>query len=392
MDKAFKIIYGTTPATREQLDAIEEIVVEQEIGRAWEARIKIAVCIGEDGSWDGENDPAYAEFARVRIEVVIDKGAFVPLIDGTIQHQEPDYNAVPGSSVKTLVVRDDTIKLHREAASETFPPGQSDSEVASSLLGAAELGGSVDVDETEGSPDPDSVVSRHGTRMQLLREITTRNPGFHAYVLPGETAGTSDGCFKKLPETPDLGLPPMFLTGPDQNISAFRIQVNSARAATVEGAHLSMRNKTVTQVSVGHADTKPTTGENATSGTATSVRRRRLPPGIGDHTDLQEAATGAAQESAFTLRAEGSVIPACYGAVLSPYRMVFVSVSNSRYSTNYVIYKVVHTLGISEYTQQFTMIGNAVSPEESLSAAAPAAAAAIAGSAAVSFNIQVDIF
>jgi hypothetical protein len=72
--------------------------------------------------------------------------------------------------------------------------------------------------------------------------------------------------------------------------------------------------------------------------------------------------------------------------------MVFASVSNSRYSANYVIYKVVHTIGISEYTQQFTLIGNAASPEESASASAPAAAAAVAGAAAVSFNIQVDIF
>src|SRR5688572_20466799 len=114
MDKAFKVTYGTIPASSDKLDAIEEIVVEQEIGKAWEARIKIAVCIGENGAWDGENDPAYRAGARVRIEAQIGEGGFVPLIDGEIQQMAPDYNAVPGSSVKTLVVHDDSKKLHRE--------------------------------------------------------------------------------------------------------------------------------------------------------------------------------------------------------------------------------------------------------------------------------------
>jgi hypothetical protein len=90
MIKEFKVYYGTTPATQEQLDAIEEIVVEQEIGRAWEARIKIPIQISEDGSWAGEDDPAYAEFARVRVEARIGEGDFIPLIDGRIVDAHPD--------------------------------------------------------------------------------------------------------------------------------------------------------------------------------------------------------------------------------------------------------------------------------------------------------------
>ena len=393
MDKAFKVIYGTTPATAKQLDAIEEIIVDQEIGKAWEARIKIAVCISEDGVWEGETDAAYVAGARVRIETQIGDGDFVPLIDGEIQRHEPDYNAVPGSSVRTLVVHDDTQKLHKEAGSDSYP-GKTDSEIVKSIFDKAALGNPPVIDPiTSARPDTNAVINRQGTLMEMLRSIAARYQNYHAYVLPGPTAGTSIGCFKKLPENPDSGLLAMFLTGSDQNISGFNIQENAARATKVVGSHLSMSDKKVTTVTAGPADTKPPTGESSTSDASAVFRTRRLPPGIGDHTGLQEAATGAANESAFTLRGEGSVIPTCYGAVLSPYKMVFASVSNSRYSTNYVIYKVVHTIGISEYTQQFTVIGNAVLPEESPSASAPAAAAAaVAGAAAVSFNIQVDIF
>lgn len=71
--------------------------------------------------------------------------------------------------------------------------------------------------------------------------------------------------------------------------------------------------------------------------------------------------------------------------------MIRANVSNSRYSAKYVIFKVTHTLGISEYTQSFSLRGNAVTPETSANALSPAAAVAI-GAAAVSFNIQADIF
>ena len=96
--------------------------------------------------------------------------------------------------------------------------------------------------------------------------------------------------------------------------------------------------------------------------------------------------------SGFTLTADGSVLPLRYTGILRPYLMVPVRLSDTRYSANYVIFKVVHTLGLSDYTQSFTMRGNAVSAATSASAGLPAPSAAVAGAAAVSFNIQVDIF
>jgi hypothetical protein len=391
MIKEFKVYYGGTPATQEQLDAIEEIVVEQEIGRVWEARIKIPICIGEDGSWDGEDDPNYAEHARVRVEARIGEGDFIPLIDGRITDQDPGLSAYPGSSTLTLTVQDDTTLLHREASSESFP-GDSDSEIARSIFNSAELGGEIDVEDTGTPADPNAVVQRRGTPMQLLRSIMSRHRDFYAYVLPGAEPGTSDCFLKRLPESPDPALPDLVLTGPESNISGFNIRRMSNRASAHEGASLNMDDMSVTTASSSSADVVPPEGEGATPVGESDIRIRRLPPGIGDQTDLQEVADGAALDSSFTVRAEGAVLPLCYGAILSPYRMVPARVSNSRYSGNYVIFKVTHTLGLSEYTQSFTVRGNAVSPQTSPSASVPAAAAGVAGAASVSFNIQVDIF
>jgi hypothetical protein len=53
-----------------------------------------------------------------------------------------------------------------------------------------------------------------------------------------------------------------------------------------------------------------------------------------------------------------------------------------------VIQKVVHTLGVSEYTQSFTMLGNVVSASDASDISAPRAAASLA----TVFNVQMDIF
>ncbi len=388
MTKEFKVYYGGTPATQEQLDAIEEIVVEQEIGRAWEARISIPIQIAEDGSWSGEDDPAYAEFARVRVEARIGDGDFIPLIDGRIVDQDPGMSANPGNSKLTLTIHDDTTLLHREAGSESFPPGQSDSDIAQSLLSRAALGGRVEVDPTGAPTDPDSVVQRHGTPMQLLRALMSRHRDFYAYVLPGSAPGTSDCFFKKLPDDLDTSLPDLILTGADRNISDFNIQRMTNRAARYQGASLNMSDKSVADSASDSSSAPPPEGEASTAAAETDVRVRRLPAGTGDRTDVSEGAEGAAVNSSFTVRAEGSVLPLCYGAILSPYRRLRARVSNSRHSTTYVIFKVTHTLGISEYTQSFSVRGNAVSPAASVSASIPSASAAIAAA----FNVQVDIF
>lgn len=388
MATEFKVFYGGTPATRAQLDAIEEIVVEQEIGRVWEARITIPICLAEDGSWQGENDAAYTEFARVRVEARIGSGDFVPLIDGRITDLDPGMSAEPGQSMLTLTVRDDTTLLHREAAAESFA-GQSDSAIARSVFGAAALGGAVNVDDTGAPTDPDAIVQRQGTPMQLLRSIMRRHRDMYAYVLPGSSPGTSDCCFKRLPTSPDSALPELVLTGPNRNINDFNLRRMSDRAAEFEGASLNMSDLTVTSGSSSSSDAAPSEGEGATSAGESDRRTRRLPPGIGDHAEVSEVADAAALDASFTIGAEGSVMPHRFTAILTPYRMVSARLSNSRYSANYVIFQVTHTLGVSEYTQRFSVRGNSVSPETSPGASLPSASA-LAG--AVGFNTQRGIF
>jgi hypothetical protein len=391
MIKEYRVYYNGIPATKAQLDEIEEIIVEQEVGRVWEAKIKIPVCVTEDGVWHGEDDPARQEFSRVRVEARIDAGEWAPLIDGRIVGKDDARSPAPGQSSVTLVVHDDSALLHREAGAESFV-GQTDSEIAQSIFESAELGGATDIDETPAHPDSNAVINQHGTKMQILRSIASRYGNYFAYVLPGETAGASIGCFKKLPVTPDPTLPALTLLGDRRNLAEFNVRENANSASTIEGATLSFSDKSVATGSSSYRDATLIEAESTTGAPETETRRRRLPPGHNDLTDPQTAAEGAAGMSGFTLTADGSVLPLRYTGILRPYLMVPVRLSDTRYSANYVIFKVVHTLGLSDYTQSFTMRGNAVSAATSASAGLPAPSAAVAGAAAVSFNIQVDIF
>lgn len=384
MTKEFKVFYDGTAATREQLDEIEEIVVEQEVGRVWEARIKIPVCVSDTGTWEGEEDPNRVEFKRVRVEARIGTGDFIPLIDGRVIGQDAQRSQAPGSSFITLIVHDDSALLHREAESVSFS-GQSDSEVAATIFESAALGGTPDVDATPAPPDPNAVLNQHGTKMQMLRSLAARYQNYYAYVLPGKKPGASIGCFKKLPNVPDEKMPPLYMFGEKRNLAEFNVRQNSQSASEIEGASLSFSDKGVATAKKSYRDATLLGDEVATNAPAGDVKKKRLPPGHNDLTDIEGAAAGEADASGYTLKADGSVLPLRYTGILVPYKVVPVRLSDSRYSGNYLIFKVTHTLGRSEYTQSFNMRGNAVSPPKAAGPSVPAP------SASMSINVQFGV-
>lgn len=383
----YKIYFDNQPAAKDVLDRIDEIVVEQQINMMWEARLKVPVCVDEKGKWESEDLPWLKEFTRVRVAIRVGDGDFVPLIEGRIKEPEQNMNPTPGNSIVTVVVRDDTWLLHTASDEvESYPTG-TDSDIASQIFQEV-LGTSPQVDPTSAQPDnPAQFNMRRGSKMQFLRVLARRHENYYAYVLPGENPGESIGCFKKLPEETD-GLPALYLLGEDRNMRDIRFRNNGSAPSKVTASALSLRDKQVTSHTASYNDETPPKGETATQATGENLTTRRLPPGRSDTVSLESAVSGAAQTSAYSIEATGSTLPLCYSGVLTPYRMVPVRVSDSRYSTDYVIFKVTHTLTRSHYTQSFTLRGKAVSEKKGASATSPAASA----SASVSFNIQVSIF
>ena len=46
---AFRMFFGDRAATTEELARVEEILVEQEMRMAWEARIRMVLCLDDQG-------------------------------------------------------------------------------------------------------------------------------------------------------------------------------------------------------------------------------------------------------------------------------------------------------------------------------------------------------
>jgi phage protein D len=380
----YKMFIDGSSATQEQLDKIDEITVDQAVDRAWEARIKIPVCVNNDGSWDGEREPWMTPFTAIRIEVNAGNGRFVPLIEGPVVGYDSERSAIPGKSVITVVVHDDSALLNRETAVDVRS-ATSDSDIATQIFQAAHL--TANVDPTPAQPDSitDAAVQR-STPMRYLRSLARRNQDWHAYVLPGSTAGASIGCFKKFPTETD-GLPDMILLGKDRNIHSFNVNNRSQNPATVEAATLSVDHGTVMSGSSSFRDAT-LMGDQPPDQNNSRPATTQLPPGQSDRVDPNEAARGAAAVSGLSLEATGSVEPFCYPAALSPYRCVAVKISDSAYSTVYLITQCTHTLTRSVYTQSFSVKGNAVSAPSGGGATAPQPSAGLS----VTFNIQGSIF
>ncbi|QZZ18787.1 hypothetical protein J5X98_15120 [Leptothermofonsia sichuanensis E412] len=385
----YRLFFNNTPATRDQLDKVEEITVEQEIDIIWEARLQIPICTDAQGRWSQQDERFLREFSRVRIEVQVGNGAFVPLIDGPIVGFENQMSGQPGQSIKVVRVNDDGVYLGRE--DQTVPhENRQDHQIAEQLLREVEQIASVEVDTT---PAPTSslppFVMQQGTTGHLLQMLARRHPDFHAYVLPGNSPGASIGCFKAFPERPD-GLPDLVLLGGDRNIDSFSPQYNAQSPVLTSTAALSLTDRSVTE-SEADPDRIALLGQNPAFPRDAPPATQRLRPRYGDRVDIAQATQASTTQSSFAYRATGRVLGECYTGVLRPYRVITVRSSDQLLSGDYQIIQVTHTLTRSNYAQTFTLRRNARSepPAANNNAGLPGA---IAASATVSFNVQGSIF
>jgi hypothetical protein len=383
----YKVFIGGESATQEQLDKIEEITVKQIVDGAWEARIRVPVCVNPEGKWEGENEAWMRSFTQIRIEVNPGGASFVPLIDGPVVGFESERSALPGKSVVTIIVHDDSAKLNRRATVDV-QVGQKDSDLARRIFDDAGFPGPHQIDETPAQPNQTTDASvQRGTPMNFLRDLLQRNRNWHAYVLPGRDPGQTIGCFRKFPEERDDDLPDMVLLGDGRNIETFNVNSNAQTPCSVVGATLSISHDQV-QTSTSRFSDATLMGDSSPDAEQGDQAECLLPPGQSDRVDLETAARNARDASTFSLEASGSTVPFCYAAVLSPYRWVLVKISNSQYSGRYLIHQVTHTLTRSIYTQTFQMKGNAITAGESNTADTPQPSASFS----FSFNVQVSIF
>jgi len=358
----YTVFFDSKQADQALLDKVDEVKVVQEVDKAWEARLKIPVCVNNDGKWEGEEETWMRPYNRVRVEVKIGEAQPVALIDGPVVGFEGERSTHPGKSIVTIVVHDDTSFLNREDELVFYQTG-TDSDIARQIFSkATDIKGPIQVDPVPAQPDnPSSVVVQRGTKIQILRSLAGRHRKWHAYVLPGSEPGLSVRAFKKFPEKTD-GLPTLFLLGPERNLVSFNPVNHHSEPRDVTASTLMIKNKNIVTKTAKYSDVT-LIGAEAANKENKKTATYRLPPGQNDSVDLDSAVQGEVDRASYSVVATGSVIPFCYNGVLTPFRAVDVVISDNPYSSTYVITRVVHNLTRSVYTQDFTMISNSTSAE-----------------------------
>lgn len=364
-DQKFRMYFGKRPATEEELSHIEEITVDQAMDMAWQATIKVFLCLDEKGNWSHLEDGFLNSFERVRVELQLGSASWVPLIDGPIVGRHADMDSQPGRSNITLTVHDDSVLLNREEAVEEST-NQRDSAIAEDLFGKVPEIADTDVEQTPERTDAVPPTSmRRGTAMQQLRDLARRHE-FHAFVLPGENPGESIGCFLPDPASSD-GLPELVLLGADRNLSSFQVTDDAQGPARFRARSLSIKDKQFVS-STSRLNDLNRLGPSATqpqNETATQL----LPPAQNNEDDPDRAVQAATRRRSYSVRATGKVIPGGYSGVLRPYQIVSIHAGSAKSSGDYLLTKAIHRITPSLYTQEFRAKRNAA--EETSPAPAP---------------------
>jgi len=349
----FKVFLDNTPASEEQLELFSEIKIDQAIGMATEAELIINIGLDESGCWTEVEETYVQPSARIRVEVKIRDGDFVPLIDGPVIGQRFDLSGSPNDSKLTLVVQDDSVLLNQNEAVELYQD-QSADEVAQQLFQAAGLTPETDAVVTPAS-DLTRFLVRRGTAMQFLKELARRHSVF-VYVEPGSSPGSSIGYFKH-PELSRSDYPELLLVGTERNINKFSGNFDGLRPLKARADSINITDQEIISSESETSDIDAQ-GDEAVhafteAGQILLARTRELTD------DLDSSTAAAVNHSSWAYTANAEVIADSYDAVLLPYRVVSVAGAGGHLSGDWLISQVTHTINDASYKQSFGLRRNA---------------------------------
>lgn len=362
----YRLFFNDEAATREELDRVENITVEQEINMAWEAQLEVPICLDANGRWVNADESILKTARRVRVEVSVGRNAFVSLIDGPVIDTRNKMSYQPGQSSATMLVRDDSYHLDREVEDFSFDD-QSDQEIITDLFGRENTVADSDVviDDDVASAAADSPPFRfRGTAIEALR-CMARRYGMHVNVLPGERPGESVGRFSNYPEESsetgdEADLPEMVLLGANANITELNTRRASARPAEFTASTLRISDKERITTDASFRD-RTLLGDRDALADGEEEVSEQISPSPCVLTDPDQAARTRAESSSYVFESTGSIIEGCYRGVLLPWRLVSVRLGETPKSGTYIIRRVTHTLTRSSYSQSFSLITNAES-------------------------------
>lgn len=376
----FRIWFGERAASVEELARVESIEVTQEMDAFWEAHLRMAMCLDARGNWLHWPGDVASPFSRVRVEIDLGNGRFMPLIDGPLVSVDASLDAQPGRSTASMVVRDDSAFLDHDEEVEGPFENKRDSEVVQTVFKRFEQIADTRVEDTEGTHE---TTMRRGTSLAFLRTLA-RNNDRHAYVLPGDSPGKSIGCF--LPDPQGAAeLPKLVMVGIERNLADAQVTQDPRGPERTRGRVLRVNDQGETSFEASAEDLGLMRDLPAVPANLTP--KRLLHPADNHREDPTPAVKAQAKRRGYAYQLKGRVVPGCYGAALSPYQKVRVDAGATPYSGDYLITKVVHRITPSLYTQELE-----AKADSTTSVSAAAVAEALGGGLSLSVSASVGVF
>lgn len=348
-----RLYFDNTPADAERLALIEEIRVDQAIDMVTEAQITFPIGRDDAGEWSSVLEDTLAPFTRVRLEVAIGSGDFVPLIEGRIIAQRFEMGGGPNESRAVIVVHDESALMNREDKARLFedmPP----EDIAAQIFG--EYGFDAVTESSRiGAPSLERVVMQRGTDFSLLRRLA-RSANMVVHVEPGSAPGQTVGRFRRLPTTSG-DLPEMLLTGADRNVNRLVLELDALSPVAARADQIDPANLSTLSAEIAQAETR-VLGDASTASFA-DPKIVFLDHPAADLTELEATVQAAVDRGAWAYSAQGKVSAEIYPGVLLPYQVLSVAGAGSRLSGDYLISEVTHTFRDEGYDQSFTLRRNA---------------------------------
>ncbi len=350
----YRLYFDNAPADEERLALIEEIRVDLAIDLVAEAQITVPLGRDADGDWPGVLDDAIQPLTRVRIEVQIGKGDFVPLIEGRIVAQRFELGGGPNESQAVIVVNDESAMMNRSDKARLFED-LAPEDIAAQVFDEYSISPETEASGV-GAPTLERVVTQRGTDFGLLRRLA-REANMVVYVEPGGKPGDSVGRFRFLP-TGEGDLPELVLTGEERNVNKLTLELDALSPVAARGEAIDPANLADLSAEFDASDTA-LLGESATTeGTDPGTI---FVEGTSDQTLLDASVQAAVDRGAWAYSGHGEVSAEIYLGVLRPYQVVAVAGAGTLLSGEYLVSEVSHSLRDEAYTQSFTLRRNASS-------------------------------
>jgi phage protein D len=375
---AYKLEIGGQRASKELLDAVQSLEVEEHADLADMVRLRVNVAQRDDGGgWTLLDEGIFSRLANLKVAAAVDGGRPEPLIDAYVVDVRVALSHEPGASRVDVVAMDATALMNLEEKVRSWPD-QSDSSVASTIFG--EYGFTTDVEDTSAvRQEAEHTTMQRGTDMQLLKQLAQRN-GYECYVEVTGSGGTAGHFHRpRLDEQPqgvlNVGM------GPASNVDAF-----SARNDMLGPTTAAVQGVETTSTDAQPADSSSVEGTAlGSTPTVGGDRPRKVllsGTGLSDAGDLQTLAQAVVDRSSWAVTAEGRVNGAVYGGAIKAKRPINVRGAGAELSGTYYVELVLHTFTSEGWIQSFRLRRNAAGLTKSESfkedrAAAPQPAARV---------------